>query len=120
MTDRSATAALAALAAMAATVAGCAGAPAPREPVDPDAPLAAALGFVRDGVPQALVVDRLGPPTCSYESGRIVSYTVYDDDGRLSRDRGSACFALVVEYAPDGRIARHALVRQGSVRCVRE
>lgn len=90
----------------------------PRSTVSPDSALAAELGFIRGPrVARAMVEARLGAPEFSYESGRIVSYTLLDDKGRLSQTRGFSCYALMIEYDRDGVIAHHALLRHASPRC---
>lgn len=96
---------------------GCAAPPA-RAPVVDDEALLGRLGFIQLGrVERQLVESRLGEPLARYESGRVVSYAVYLSRGRLQLQPGGECFALMIEYAPDGAIARRALVRQGSLHC---
>jgi hypothetical protein len=103
-----------------------------RGPVAELSPLQAELGFVRaTGASRADIETRLGPPSESFEAGRIVAYAVVYDDGQrrlalmsakadsplLERSVAATCFGLMIEYSPDGAVVRHALVRQGSARC---
>lgn len=81
---------------------------------EPDTPQnAARLGFLGSPVARHEVEARLGRPSATYESGRVVSYLVYMHDGglttegRLHADR----FELMLEYGPDDRVVRRALVR---------
>jgi hypothetical protein len=98
---------------------GCSG-PA-RSALGPEDALTAELGFVRGGnVTRGMIEARLGAPTATYEGGRIVSYMVFDDKGRLSLTYGGDCYAVMIEYASDAVVARHALIKSGSVRCRKE
>lgn len=95
--------------ALIAVFAGC----ATRGPID-DPALVAKLGFLQPGGPTRTEVEaRLGPPERLYEGGRIAIYTVAERDGHLSTVflHGQA-YTLVIEYAPDGTVARRSLVRR--------
>ena len=77
------------------------------------------------GITREAVTERLGPPHATFEGGRVASYLVLDERERgpmnvLSGTRRFACFAVVVQYAADGTVARHAVVRNGSPDCSRE
>jgi hypothetical protein len=85
-----------------------------RGPVD-DPGLLAKLGFLQPGGPTRTEVEaRLGPPEHTYESGRIATYAVGEREGHLTTDlpRNSTTYTLVIEYAPDGTIARRSLVQR--------
>jgi hypothetical protein len=75
------------------------------------------LGFLAPGGPtRAEVEARLGPPARTYEDGRIATYALKKErDGRLRTTGLGAAdsgFTLVIEYAPDGKLARRGLVRR--------
>lgn len=85
-----------------------------RGPIE-NADVTAQLGFLnRPGLTRADVEARLGEAPKDYEMDSVVSYAVYvDRDGRLTTTRtdGWARYTLMLEYAPDGRVLRHALLR---------
>lgn len=99
------------VAALALALAACASS---RGPVE-EAGVTARLGFLdQPGLTRADVEARLGEATASYEQDAVVSYGVYvQRDGRLTTTRtdGTARYTLMLEYAPDGRVRRHALLR---------
>jgi hypothetical protein len=100
---------LGALVACVALLMGC----VTRGPVD-DPALIRKLGFLEaGGATRSEVEARLGAPVHTYESGRIATYTIGEREGHLSTDpsRYSTTYTLVIEYAPDGTIARRSLVR---------
>lgn len=81
-----------------------------------DAGVVAQLGFLdRPGLTRAEVEARLGAATAHYEKDAVVSYAVYvERDGRLTTtlpDGRLPRYTLMLEYAPDGRVLRHALLR---------
>lgn len=101
---------LIALIALVAAFAGC----ATRGPID-DADATAKLGFLQPGGPtRAEVEARLGPPDHVYEGGRVATYTVSESEGRLTTTfvQYGDSYTLVIEYAPDGTVARRSLVRR--------
>ena len=60
---------------------------------------------------------RLGAPAALYEQGAVVSYRLYTGvDGQVmtaSRSAQSAgTYTLVLQYGPDGRVTRHALLQR--------
>lgn len=102
-----------------AAVYGCA---SQRAAIEPESSLQRQLGFIRSGdTSRDYVETRLGAPVSVYESGRVVSYSLYWHDDRFMLDEtpGSECYGLVIAYGADDRIARHGLVRMGSSRCRR-
>jgi len=81
-----------------------------------DADVVAQLGFLnRQGLTRADVEARLGGATTHYEKDAVASYAVYvERDGRLtttSPDARPPRYTLMLEYAPDGRVLRHTLLR---------
>lgn len=89
-----------------------------REVIGAETELGAQLGFIR--APDArreLVEARLGGPASTFEGGRIVGYAVYADRGQLSLGGGLDCYGLMIEYADDGHVVRHVLIRHGSAQC---
>lgn len=81
-----------------------------------DADVVAQLGFLdRPGLTRSDVEARLGGATAHYEKDAVVSYAVYvERDGRLTTtlpDARPPRYTLMLEYAPDGRVLRHALLR---------
>lgn len=94
-----------------AALAGCA---ATRGPVD-EAQAIEQLGFLRPGeITRTDVEARLGPPGQIYEGGRVVTYLLEERDGRLTalaHSRRSG-YTLIIEYGPDGALARRGLVRR--------
>jgi len=86
-----------------------------RGPVE-DAEVTAQLGFLnRQGLTRADVEARLGEPRTRYERNSVASYGVYVlRDGRITATAPSRLpprYTLMLEYAPDGRVLRHALLR---------
>jgi hypothetical protein len=85
-----------------------------RGPVD-DPALIGKLGFLEPGAAARGEVEaRLGPPEHTYESGRIATYTIGEREGHLTTSPPvySTTYTLVIEYAPDGTVARRSLVRR--------
>ena len=89
---------------------------------EPDA--AARLGFVQPGETRREVIrGRLGEPHSRYEADRVWIYLLRPAPGEegfalaqqldRARPEGCACtaFDLVLEFTPDGTLARRALVR---------
>ena len=101
---------LRALVACVALLVGC----ATRGPVD-DPDLIGKLGFLQAGASTRVEVEgRLGPPVHMYEADRVATYVVSQKEGRLTTEASpyGNNYTLVIEYAPDGRIARRSLVRR--------
>jgi hypothetical protein len=79
---------------------------------------------------RAQVETRFGAPTAPFEGGRIVSSVYYDVAQRrlglvpeyfeLRDFKVNDCFGLMIEYSAQGQVARYALVRHGSARCLKE
>jgi hypothetical protein len=60
------------------------------------------------------VQDRLGPPTSSYESGRIWIYHVFiDENGGMNRQGRGFCYACVLVFDNEDVLERHSLVKHG-------
>ena len=82
-----------------------------------DADVTGRLGFLNGpGLTRADVEARLGGATAHYEKDSVVSYPVYvGRDGRLTTtlaDARAPRYTLMLEYAPDGHVRRHALLRR--------
>lgn len=104
-------------------LAGCVS-DSPRAALADDSAIVSTLGFLREAeVDRAQVLARLGAPGDRFEGGRIVAYTVYFDpvQRRLTlRPGAGACFGLMIDYTPQGRVARHALIRHGAADCPKD
>ena len=59
------------------------------------------------------LVDRLGNPHGSFESGHIVTYLIEDSNGGLdvTTDYEKARYHLVLVFGPDQLLEKHSLVR---------
>jgi len=76
----------------------------------------AKLGFLEGGnATRAEIESRLGSPNTIYERGRLVTYSIWEYEGRLTTDYSrlaTRSYTLVIEYGPDGSVARRSLVRR--------
>ncbi len=71
------------------------------------------LGFLAGGqASRGSIEARLGPPRYQYEGGRVVGYSVYEQQGKLTtiRVQYAACYALMIEYTQGGDVLRQALI----------
>lgn len=87
-----------------------------------DQDLSKCFPFIRNDITSKQeILNRLGDPSNSYEGGRIISYLVFDGEGRkpkgiycekrISDNTAVAVYNLILVFRENNVLKRHSLIR---------